>query len=216
VQATDELPFLERIALRLELNGGYPDRLQALTEEERQFLRQQYRNGARAYLKQDSDYFIDKYPGNFLHVGLVKRIFPESIVIDARRDPRDTAISAFRQLFQSRGEFSSSFDGICDYYRGYRAMMAHWESQYPGQIKVVQYEQLVTEPGEEIRALLDFCGLEHETACFESHKQERAVTTPSVAQVKQPMFTSSIGQWRRYEELIPGEMEKLGKLAERS
>jgi tetratricopeptide (TPR) repeat protein len=209
VQATDELPFLERIALKLEMNGGYPDRLRAMTEEERLFLRQQYRNGAGAYLRQDCDYFIDKYPGNFLHIGLAKRIFPECIVIDARRDLRDTAISAYRQLFQSRGEFASSFDGILDYYRGYRRMMAHWENAYPGKVKVVQYEQLVTEPREEIQSLLEFCGFETEEACFEFHKQKRAVTTPSVAQVTQPMFTSSIGQWRKYEAFIPDELAKL-------
>ena len=102
VQATDELPFLERIALHLEMNGGYSKRLSVLSEGERRFLRQQYVNGASHYMKQESDFYIDKYPGNFLHVGLVKRIMPEAIIIDARRDPRDTAISAYRQLFNAR------------------------------------------------------------------------------------------------------------------
>lgn len=213
VQPTDELPFLERMALKLEMNGGYPQRLRDLTDEERLFLRRQYRIGAGSYLKEKCDYFIDKYPGNFLHVGLAKRIFPEAIIIDARRDPRDTAISAFRQLFQSRGEFSSSFAGIRDYYRGYRAMMAHWASVYPNQIRVVNYEDLVTRPEGEIRAMLAFCGLEPEPGCFKFHEQQRAVTTPSAAQVRQPMFTRSIGQWRNYEESAGEELEELGKIA---
>ncbi len=214
VQATDELPFLERIALNLEMNGGYSARLSVLSEQERTFLRQQYLNGASAYLKQESGYFIDKYPGNFLHIGLIKRIFPEAIIIDARRDPRDIAISSYRQLFNMRNEFSNSFDGIYEYYQGYRAIMAHWQSAYPNQIKVVNYEQLVSSPDEEIESLLDFCGLESERACFEFYKQKRAVMTPSVIQVLQPMYVSSVEQWRHYEEFIGEELSRLGSLVE--
>ncbi len=212
VQATDELPFLERIALRLEMNGGYPARLSALTEEERISLRKQYIDGASDYLKQESDYFIDKYPGNFLHIGLIKRIMPQSIIIDARRDPRDIAISAYRQLFSGRNEFAASFDGIYEYYKGYRTMVEHWQSAYPNQIKTLNYEQLVSSPVEQIQALLDFCGLESEPGCFEFYKQKRAVTTPSVNQVSKPVYTSSIGQWRHYEEFARDGMSRLGSL----
>jgi tetratricopeptide (TPR) repeat protein len=214
VQATDELPFLEKIALRLEMTGGYPRRLSALTDDERKFLRQQYINGAGAYLKQDSDYFIDKYPGNFLHIGLIKRIMPESIIIDARRDPRDIAISAYRQLFNVRNEFAASFDGIFEYYKGYLAMIEHWQSAYPNQIKTLNYEQLVSSPDEEIQALLDFCGLESEPGCFKFYRQKRAVMTPSVSQVSKPMYTSSIGQWRHYEEYVRDDMSRLASLLE--
>lgn len=212
VQATDELPFLERIALRLEMNGGYAACLAALTEKEKRFLRQQYMNGAKDYLKQESDYFIDKYPGNFLHIGLIKRIMPESIVIDVRRDPRDIAISAYRQLFTGRNEFAASFDGIYEYYKGYRAMVQHWQSVYPNQIKTLNYEHLVSSPDAEIQALLDFCGLEKEPGCFQFYEQKRAVVTPSVSQVSKPMYTSSIGQWRHYEEFSGDAMSRLGGL----
>ena len=194
------------------MNGGYPSRLAALTEDERQFFAHQYVTGARDYLQQDSDYFIDKYPGNFLHIGLVKRILPESIIIDARRDPRDIAISAYRQLFNVRNEFSATFDGIYEYYKGYLAMMEHWQSAYPNQIKTLHYEQLVSSPDEEIQALLDFCGLQSEPGCFEFYKQKRAVTTPSANQVSQPMYSSSIGQWRHYEEFAGDSMSRLQSL----
>jgi tetratricopeptide (TPR) repeat protein len=215
VQATDELPFLERIALHLEMNGGYAKRLAALAEGERRFLRQQYLNGASAYMQTECDFFIDKYPANFLHVGLVKRIMPEVVIIDARRDPRDTAISAYRQLFNTRGEFTSSFEGIYSYYEGYLELINHWRKAYPGQIKTLHYEQLVQSPETEIPALLDFCGLENEPECLEFYKYERAVTTPSASGVRQPMYTSSIGQWRNYEEFAREDMERLAGLLER-
>jgi tetratricopeptide (TPR) repeat protein len=215
VQATDELHFLEKVALRLEMNGGYATRLSSLTKEENEFLRQQYIDVARDYLKGDTDFFIDKYPDNFLHIGLIKRILPESIVIDARRDPRDVAISAYRQLFNVRNEFASSFDGIYEYYKGYLSMIRHWNTVYPNQIKTVHYEQLVMSPDEEIRDLLDFCGLETEPGCFEFYRQKRAVMTPSVSGVTQPMYTTSVGQWRNYESHISDELTRLESLIDR-
>jgi len=216
VQATDELPFLERMALYLEMNGGYAKRLPTLSEEEKNLLRQQYLNGVNPYLKEQGNYFIDKYPGNFLHIGLIKRFMPEAIIIDARRDPRDNAISAYRQLFNTKHEFSASFDGIHKYYRRYLELINHWQSEYPDQIKVLNYERLVKSPDEEIAALLDFCGLESEPGCFEFYEQERAVMTPSASGVNLPMYTSSIGQWRHYEEYIKDDMLRLGSLIEES
>ena len=212
VQATDELPFLEKIALRLDMHGGYASRVSAMTDDEKKMLARQYDIGARQYMSEETDYFIDKYPGNFLHIGLVKRMMPQSIVIDARRDPRDVAISAFRQLFNARNEFASSFEGIYDYYKGYLEMMDHWRDEYPGQIKTVRYERLVSSPEEEIRSLLDFCGFEHEQGCFEFYKQKRAVLTPSVSGVTKPMYTTSVGQWRNYEPFWGDSMSRLASL----
>jgi hypothetical protein len=212
VQATDELPLLEDMALRMNISGGYLKRLSSMTEDEKKGLRQQYISGASAYFKQDSDFFIDKNPKNFLHIGLAKRIMPETVVIDVRRDPRDVAISAYRQLFNFTNEFASSFDGIYEYYKGYLEMIDHWRSVYPNQIKTVNYEELVSSADEQIEALLSFCGLESEPACFEFYNQKRAVMTPSVGQVSKPMYTSSVGQWRHYEKFARDGMSRLGSL----
>jgi len=212
VQATDELPLLDDMALRMNINGGYLKRLSSMTEDEKKDLRRQYVSGASDYLRQDSDFFIDKNPKNFLHIGLAKRIMPETVVIDVRRDPRDVAISAYRQLFNFTNEFSTSFEGIYEYYKGYLEMIDHWQSVYPNQIKTVNYEELVTSPDEQIEALLSFCGLESEPACFEFYNQKRAVMTPSVGQVSKPMYTSSVGQWRHYEEFARDGMSRLGSL----
>jgi hypothetical protein len=91
-------------------------------------------------------------------------------------------------------------------------MIDHWRSVYPNQIKTVNYEELVSSPDEQIEALLSFCGLESEPACFEFYKQKRAVMTPSVGQVTKPMYTSSIGQWRHYEEYARDGMSRLESL----
>ena len=216
VQATDELTLIDDMALEMNTNGGYLERLLSMTDDEKKDLRRKYVSGASAYIKQDCDYFIDKNPKNFLHVGLVKRFMPETVVIDVRRDPRDVAISAYRQLFNFTNEFSSSFEGIYEYYKGYLEMIDHWRSVYPNQIKTVNYEELVSSPDGQIEALLSFCGLEREPACFEFYNQERPVMTPSVDQVSNPMYTSSVGQWRRYERFAPEGMSCLGSLLART
>ena len=137
---------------------------------------------------------------------------PEAVIIDMRRDPRDVAISAYRQLFNFTYEFSATFDGIYEYYKGYLEMIDHWQSVYPNQIKTVNYEELVSSPDEQIDSLLSFCGLAREPACFEFYKQKRAVMTPSVGQVSEPMYTSSIGQWRQYAAFAQEGMSRLESL----
>ena len=212
VQATDELTLLPKIAERINTHGDYLKRLSSMTEDEKMDLRQVYVSGASAYLEQDCDFFIDKNPKNFLQIGLAKTIMPEAVVVDVRRDPRDVAVSAYRQLFYFTHEFASSFDGIYEYYKGYLEIIDHWKSIYPNQIKTLHYEELVSSPAEEIAALLSFCGLESEPACFEFYNQKRAVMTPSVGQVSKPMYTSSVGQWRHYEEFAGDGMARLESL----
>jgi hypothetical protein len=131
---------------------------------------------------------------------------------DEKRLLRQQYISAYRQSFNFTNEFATSFDGIYEYYKGYLEMIDHWSTVYPRQIKTVNYEDLVSSPDEQIEALLSFCGLESETACFEFYDQKRAVMTPSVGQVSKPMYTSSVGQWCHFEEFARDGMSRLGGL----
>jgi hypothetical protein len=58
---------------------------------------------------------------------------------------------------------------------------------------------MVDDTEAEVRALLDFCGLEYEPACLEFHKTERAVRTASSEQVRQPIYRDATDEWRAYE-----------------
>ncbi len=83
------------------------------------------------------------------------------------------------------------------------------DALYPDAIRVQSYESLVSNPAQEISELLAFCQLESEAGCFEFHRSNQAVMTPSAAQVSEPMYTSSIGQWQHYEKWLPPEFEKI-------
>lgn len=213
VQATDELPFMERMALELEMSGGYASALNSLSVEQIDKMRSAYLLSAAAYLPAHCSYFIDKNPGNFLHVGLIKTLFPQALIIDSRRDPRDNAISVFRQNFSVGNEFASSFENIALYYEKYQQLMRHWQQQHGATLCIQSYEKLANNPDEEIASLLEFCGLNSEPACFEFYNTRRNIMTPSVSQVTQPMYTSAIGQWQAFETLLADEMAALGLLA---
>lgn len=215
VQATDELPFLERIGLRLEMEGGYARMLETMSSERALELRQVYLEDVKPWLDDSCDYFVDKNPSNFVHIGLIQRLFPEAIIINSRRDIRDIAISAYRQLFNVGNEFSWSFDSIATYYSHYRQLMDHWMRSGSSAIYGIQYEELVTDTDHHIEALLEFCGLAPEPACHDFYNSTRVVMTPSVSDVKQPAHTRSIGQWRHYAELLPAELQMLGELEKR-
>jgi len=212
VTATDELPFIERIAFEMERGGGYGKRLVALTENERNRYREYYQEEAGRYVGSESLHFIDKNPNNFMHVGLIRSLFPEALIVNVRRDLRDNAISIYRQFFSVGHDYSAGFADIQTYFEGYQRIMTHWLALYPDAIRVQDYEDLVTSPEEQIAELLAFCQLESEPGCFEFYRSKQAVMTPSASQVSQPMYTSSIDRWRHYEEPLRHEFERLLEL----
>lgn len=155
----------------------------------------------------------DKMPGNFRFAGVIAAGLPGAHIVHVQRDPADTCFACFRQLFVGL-DFTYDLRELGRYYQAYAELMEHWRRVLPeGRLLEVQYEELVGEPEREIRRLLDFCGLEWDPACLEFHRTERAVQTASADQVRQPLYTSSIGRWRKYREQLAPLLEELGPLA---
>ena len=80
--------------------------------------------------------------------------------------------------------------------------MSHWESSLTIPIYNLEYEQVITDKEQQIRRLLDFCDLEWDDRCLDSHTSKRAVLTSSYDQVRQPIYSSSVGRWRHYEKQL--------------
>lgn len=155
--------------------------------------------------------FIDKLPHNFLYAGFIARALPNAKMICLRRDPLDTCLSNFRQLFALKSPYYDySFD-LADtgrYYVLYERLMAHWRSLFPGRILEIGYESMVDDAEGNIRKLLDFCELPWEPACLAFEKNTAPVATASAVQVREPINRKSIGRWRRYENEL-GELRAL-------
>jgi len=148
--------------------------------------------------------FIDKMPLNFLYVGLIHLSLPNAKIINLYRDPVDTCYAIYKQLFVDAYPFSYDLEELARYYVAYSKLMEHWNAVLPGVIHTVRYEDVVADLEGESRRLVDYCGLEWQEQCLKFHENKEASTTASTAQVRRPIYKSSIGRWRDYEsELQP-------------
>jgi hypothetical protein len=137
-------------------------------------------------------------PNNFRHIGLIKLILPNAKIIDARRHPAACCFSAFKQLFAEGQEFTYSLDDIAQYYIDYVELMDHWDTVLPGEVLRVRYEDMTGDTENQVRRILNYCGLPFEAGCLEFHKTKRAVRTASSEQVRQPIYQSGVDHWQNF------------------
>jgi hypothetical protein len=155
-------------------------------------------------LAPDAERIVDKMPGNFVHVGLIAAALPDARVIHCLRDPLDTCLSCYEQYFQKAQPYCYDLEELGRFYRLYENLMEHWCAVLPGRILEVRYEDVVRDLEGEARRLIAFCGLDWSDACLAFHETERMVRTASANQVRQPLYATSVGRWRRFErELAP-------------
>ncbi|MDP5028896.1 tetratricopeptide repeat-containing sulfotransferase family protein [Paraglaciecola sp.] len=199
VDGTMELHNVLSLVSRLGgKKGQYPKIVESLSPDYFEKFGQQYLDETQ-YYRQGAPFFIDKMPNNFLHIGLIKRILPNAKIIDARREPMACCFSGYKQLFAEGQEFSYTLDNLGHYYQSYLQMMAHWDEVLPGFVLRVQHEELINDLESQVRRLLDFCGLPFEQSCIEFYKTKRNIKTPSSEQVRQPIYTSAMEQWKNYQ-----------------
>lgn len=142
----------------------------------------------------------DKLPSNFERLGLIALLFPGARIVHCVRDPLDTCLSCFFQDFRFRNAYSFSLPHLGHYYAQYTALMGHWREVLPLPMLDVRYETLVEKPAETIAEMLEFCGLEWDDRCLAFHENPRVVATASVDQVRQPVYTNSIGRAAHYSQ----------------
>jgi hypothetical protein len=218
VEGTMELADIPRLVQRLQgrnpntLAPEYPGVLEKLTVEQLRRFGEQYLEDTRVY-RTGKAFFIDKMPNNFRHIGLIHLILPNAKIIDARRDPMACCFSNFKQLFATGQEFTYGIDDIARYYRTYVELMNHWDRVLPGKILRVNHEDVVADLEDSVRRLLYFCGLDFEPGCLEFYKNERSVRTASSEQVRRPIYTEGLDQWRHYEPWLEPLKQALGELA---
>ena len=146
----------------------------------------------------------DKSPLNFFHLAFAATLFPGARVIHCRRDLRDNALSIWMENFNPDQRYATDFDDLAFYTAQYRRLMAHWRNVLPLPILDLQYEETVTDVEAQARRLLEFLGASWDARCLDFHRSERTVQTPSRWQVRQPIYTRSVGRWHKYAEYLPG------------
>jgi tetratricopeptide (TPR) repeat protein len=213
VEGTLELPTLGEIAVstgryRRE-NREYPGAVRELTSRDFRALGQRYIDETRIYRTTGRPNFTDKLPNNFSHVGFAHLILPNARIINARRHPLDSCLGSYKQLFGKGQHFTYDVHELGLYYRQYHETMKHWHRVLPGKVLDVHYEETVGDFETQVRRILAHCGLPFEEACLRFHETGRAVRTASSEQVRQPLYTRSLGTWRRYEKHLGAWREEL-------
>ena len=157
---------------------------------------------------QNHPYFTDKVPGNFYYIGLIRQALPHAKIIHLTRNPMDTCISNFKQNFaEGANLFSYSLSDLGAYYMAYRRLMDHWHNVYPNMILDVNYEDLVNDIEGESKRMLNYCDLDWQPECLRFYENKTPTTSRSARQVRETIYTSSIGAWKRYEQYLQPLME---------
>lgn len=171
----------------------------------------------REYLDQvwklapDARYITDKMPHNFLNLGLIHLMLPNAKIIHSMRDPMDSGFSCYALNFKEGHEYCYDMGMLGRHILRYQKFMSHWHSVLPpGRILDISYEDNVADPEREARRLLEYVGLPWDPACLKFYETKRAVSTASVAQVRKPMYSSSVARWKRFEKHLGPLIEIVG------
>ena len=214
VDGTSELPDLGRISNLItdrEKGRQYPEGIQDMAPSEITALGLEYLNRTRRH-REGAPYFTDKMPNNFAHIGLILATMPNAKVIDARRYPLDSCIGCYKQHFARGQTYTYDLFELAEFYLEYDEMMSHWQKVAPDRVLRVQYEDVVNELEDQVLRILDYCKLPFEKGCVDFHQTKRAVRTASSEQVRQPIYSGSIGTWQRFENHITPLIEGLEPL----
>jgi hypothetical protein len=146
---------------------------------------------------------VDKSNFNSDGLGLIHLILPNARIVYVRRDPVDTCLSCYFAQFANTLSFTADLGDLAHYYREHHRLMAHWRAVLPaGTLLDVPYAELVADQETWSRKIIEFLGLPWDPRCLEFHRTERPVVTASNWQVRQRIYSSSVGRWKNYEEFI--------------
>lgn len=148
-------------------------------------------------------YITDKMPHNFRMLGLIRCVFPNARIIHCQRSKQDVVLSNYKANFATNLRYATDLNAALHFYGAYEDLMAHWQQVLPGKMITVQYEDLVRNQKTMTQRLLQFCDLPWQDECLNYHETKRSVATASATQVKQPLYSSSIGSWQKYALYLP-------------
>ncbi len=194
----DIFTIIDSLTAESQQGREFPDLLESTSPDILDRFAQRHLDQVRT-LAADSARFTDKTPLHGLHLGFISRLFPASRIILCKRNALDTCLSVYFHRFNAFHGYAQRLETLGAFYKAYYELMQHWSETLDIEILTVQYEDLVKDPEDHIRRIIDFCGLEWDSDCLSFHKNKRTVNTPSYDQVRRPIYTNSVERWRHYE-----------------
>lgn len=221
VRSAGELNFFaELIKAQTDTNSNLvldAETFMAATEIDLSLVGRDYMKRVQNRLGQTHN-VVDKMPFNFFYAALISKALPQAKIIALRRGAMDSCLSNYRQLLsveESFYNYTFDLDDIAFFFREFNGLMSHWREKIPKkQFMEVSYEDIVFDQESQTRRLLDFCGLDFQEACLNFHENKSPVSTASSVQVRQPLYSGSIGRWKKYGNKLDGLRAALGELAD--
>jgi tetratricopeptide (TPR) repeat protein len=213
VHGAGELPDVLRIFHGLPEVVGRPcsdpfAALHALGPDSARSAARRYLDRLATFTPSDAARVVDKMPDNIHLVGLIALLWPRARVIVCGRDLRDVAVSCWKVGFATV-RWANDPDHIARRLADHMRLLEHWNRTRPLAWLDVSYEDVVDDLEGQARRLIHFLGLEWDPSCLAFHTTRRVVRTASLAQVRRPIYSDSVGRWRDYESLVPALFEAL-------
>jgi hypothetical protein len=161
---------------------------------------------------EETDFVVDKMPDNFLRIGLIKILFPNAKIIHSKRNTLDICTSIFKNYFATGHKYSFDLKDVGNYYLEYSSLMTHSNKLFPADIYELQYEKLVVDQETTSKKLIEYLDLQWNEKCLDFHNSNRVVKTASNLQIRKPMYSSSVTQWKLYEKHLQPLLEHDVKL----
>lgn len=206
ISPAGESEMLPRLVSRIR---GYPEAIATADEETVAAWRAFYLAGLAPFARAGA-LVTDKRPDNFLHVALIKALFPKAKIIHTRRDRLDNLVSLYFLHLDPQMAYALELRDAAHWYSQYERLMAHWKTLWPDDVFDVDYDELVRSPEPLLRSLIDFLGLAPEQGLLDFQRSSRPIRTASVWQVREALHTRSSGRWRNYSRQIKSSLGEDG------
>ena len=162
-----------------------------------------------AHMRDQRKVFTDKLPNNFLYLPLIARALPTAKLVHVRRNPMDAGLAIYKQLFADAYPFSYDLQELGDYYVRYHQLMTRWQALLGDRLYTLDYDALVTDPENQISALLAWLDLPFDEACLQFHRSSDATATASASQVREPIYRRASGRWKNFASALTPFRQKL-------
>lgn len=220
VEGLGELLILPQIGREIladrSLSGTtIPERLNSANASQISTYADSYLERAAVFQRSDKSIIVDKLPANWRRSGMILTLFPNAVIIDARRHPMAVGFSNFTQNFALGPYFTRNLEAFGTHYRSYLAFMEKMQNLAPTRVKTVINERLVANPDVEIAAMLEFIGIPLEKECLSYWDTKRTIRTPSAEQVRKPTNRDGFDRWREYAPWLNEMKASLGDAIER-
>ncbi len=189
--------------------GAYPENMSRVAPNVLQRIGNDYLLALQK-MADGRPHIVDKMPYNFWHVGMAKLLFPNAKIIHITRDPLDNALSNYFIKFTEGVDWSRDFERYAHYYHCHNRLMNHWKSIFPGEIYTIAYEDLAQNLESNAKEMVRYCGIKWHESCLHFQESGGSVKSASAFQVRQKVYTSSIGRWKHYEKHLAPLKKKLG------